>query len=97
MSCRVEPAPGAQPAAFSGRGWLQLPPPLEGLAVSFQNLVLAGTVAKGSITADFPPGQTANYQDWQWSPKSVQISDQGSHLLGTLGASRLRVQVDSVA
>jgi hypothetical protein len=93
---RVEPSPGAQPAAFSGRGWLVLPPPLEGLAVTFQNLVLAGTVATGTLGADFPAGLAPSHQDWTWAPKSVRIADQGSHLVGALGAGRLQVQVDSV-
>jgi len=92
---RVEAAPGAQPSAFHGSGWLELPPPLAGTAVTFQGLVLTGTIATGTITADLPQGWSAPYQGWKWAARRVQVSDQGSHLLGSLSAGRLQVVVDT--
>lgn len=94
---RLQPAPGAKPSAFSGKGWLVLPPPLGGVEVAFQNLTLAGGVATGSLDAPLMAGWSADYQGWRWAAARARISDQGSHLEGTLTAGKLQVVVDTAA
>ena len=75
---------------------MELPAPLVGQGVSFQNLVLTGTQAAGTLKADFPGGRKTDYQGWRWSLSGATISDQGSHVAGTLSAGPLTAVLDTV-
>lgn len=93
---RVEGESGARPEAFSGKGHLMLPAPLQGLDVTFKGLAIAGATATGTIEGTFGSGAAADHQGWRWTPASVKISDKGSRLTATLAAGHLHVAVGTV-